>query len=170
MRGLTFKINPDARFARKPTKRVSTRELLWLGQRKINPPQRSPEAGVPVQVPAGPCGETVLPTRTDFITNLVCSSNAVHRAEHNTYKTFIISTTLRRNGTWVASYGRRDGRVFGLDGEERVIAETIPYLAETLALAHARVQIDSLVKSQRSQARRRKKLGMGLKHRPAVAL
>ena len=77
----------------------------------------------------------------------------MHCVKHSAYKGYIISTTLRRDGTWVASYARPKGPGFNIDGGLRAVAETIPYLAETLALADARVEIDALVTSARRSKR-----------------
>lgn len=156
MRGLTFTINPDARFRSRLTKPLSIRELLWLAQRSNTiPTLKFPATQDPAPVLAAACKKARLPAQRYDPNDLVCPSNSVVRAARTNYKKFLISTTLRGNGTWVANYGCTTGSGFKEKPNERAVAETIPYLAETLALADAQIAIDALIKD----ARRRKPAG-----------
>lgn len=98
--------------------------------------------------------------RNELITSITCPSNAVAKARHRSYGRYSISTTLRLNGTWVASYGRPKVQWPSPDGR-LAVAETEPYLAEALALADARIGIDDRRRAPRVlRPERRRQLRM----------
>jgi hypothetical protein len=144
---LTFTIDPKAKFNDAPPKRQSTRDILRLSQTG-----RVFQSAVPQgPVPLGDLGkansnlinnEASPISREEQLANVVCPSNAVARAKQSKYKRHLISTTLRLNGTWVASYGRTGTTKARTETDEQAVAETEPYLAEALALADARIGID----------------------------
>jgi hypothetical protein len=78
----------------------------------------------------------------ELLARLPSPANAIARVKHSKYKRFLISTTLRTNGTWVASYGKTPTTLLPAMTREPAIAESEVYLAESLALADARLDID----------------------------
>jgi hypothetical protein len=153
---LNFTIAPSAVFVEEKPSSQSTRELL---RRSQNTGHRS-GAGQPHSIkrdekdPAPPPREPSSSAhfRIELISNLVYPSSAVRTVRHSRYRKYLISTTLRLNGTWVASYGGPHPP----PSSNEVVTETSPYLAEALALADARTGIDGriAVRALRSPERR----------------
>jgi hypothetical protein len=80
--------------------------------------------------------------RKELFASVMCPSNAIADVKQSKYKQHLISTTLRLNGTWVASYGRPGKTKARKETDKQAVAESEPYLAAALALADAKVGID----------------------------
>jgi hypothetical protein len=142
---LTFTINPKAKFNDAFPERQSTRDILRRSQSSRASPSDVPQGHDML----GNRGKTALInnvtspiSREEFIAGVVCPSNAVAQVKQSKYKRYLISTTLRMNGTWVACYGRPRPIKAPTEIDEEAVAESEPFLAEALALADARVCID----------------------------
>lgn len=146
MSALTFTVSSSAEFIELEPKHQSTRDILWRAQNgkprnATEVSDRATSAGRANPKLSSPEGRATLAFRDELITGILCPSNAVAKVRNRSYRRYLISTTLRSNGTWVASYGRPN--VLWPSAEGRLaVAETEPYLAEALALADARTGID----------------------------
>jgi hypothetical protein len=143
---LTFTVSTGAEFIKPKPKRPSIREILWRAQNialgkttELNGGQRPGERINPQRSALEDRNHHAF--REELIANVNCPSNSVAEVRNATYRRYLISTTLRLNGTWVASYGRQKVQWPSANGLIAV-AETEPYLAEALALADARTRID----------------------------
>ncbi len=157
MPALTFTLSSDAEFIEPKTKHPSTREILWRAQN--GKPGKATDLSSEEEL--GECANSQqsssvdrarLVFGTELIASVTCPSNAVAEVRNRTYRRFLISTTLRSNGTWVASYGRPNVQWPSANGLTAV-AETEPYLAEALALADARTRIDDRKRTPRIRGR-----------------
>jgi hypothetical protein len=143
---LTFTIDPSAEFKEPEQNQPSIRDVLRRAQ---NGKSGQVKEQLENDNPAGDAGAKLssslnrsdLAFRDQLIANIVCPSNAVAKVHNSVYERYLISTTLRLNGTWVATYGRPNVRWPDANGP-LAVAETQPYLAEALALADARIGID----------------------------
>ncbi len=144
---LTFTISPTAEFSYSMPKRVSTRDVLWRAQNsKLRKPLEVEPKDLNTKTPSTGGGAVPTPPGGP-LANVSCPSNAVSKVRNITYKRYLISTTLRQNGTWVASFGRPEIK-WPSDNGDLAVAETEPYLAESLALADARTSIDDRRRGQ----------------------
>lgn len=73
---------------------------------------------------------------------LACTTRAIRRTNHIPYGDYSISTIQNENGMWVAAFGRRDGDLIDIGPAKQAVLETVPEVAEVIAIADAQIAID----------------------------
>jgi hypothetical protein len=147
---LNFSIDPLARLSTSAKAVRSTRALLWP-KKPEQQPQLAPRPasidfksryGVAAGMTNALFSHNATRAREELQEALTCKSNAISHANQLIYGAYRISTTRRLNGTWVADFGRLDGKLLEIHGVQRAVLETAPYKAEALAIADAKIEID----------------------------
>ncbi len=146
MKGLTFTIDPTARWSARDGEAPAVLNLLplcWLP----HPTARShPES---FHAPARTGNRATCPRHATFpvMRNLLqarlsCASDAIRRTNHSSYESYCISTTQNGNGMWVAAFGRHEGEFDAAGRAKLTVLETAPEVAEVIAIADAQITID----------------------------
>ena len=127
MKAFSFHIDPSARFEG-PRRRIRRSRLDRALQLRLPAPKtKAPE---PKTQPRKP------PPK------FLNSDREILAARQTRYRTFVISTMQRSDGSWTASLGRADNGPLIIDGKTQAVMTTGSYRAEFLALAEAQIRID----------------------------
>lgn len=127
MKAFSFHIDPSARFEG-PRRRIRRSRLDRALQLRL--PASKTKAPEPKTQPRRP------PPK------FLNSDREILAARQTRYRTFVISTMQRSDGSWTASLGRADNGPLIVDGKTQAVMTTGSYRAEFLALAEAQIRID----------------------------
>ncbi|MBS0282316.1 MAG: hypothetical protein JSR25_14195 [Proteobacteria bacterium] len=127
MKAFSFHIDPSARFEG-PRRRIRRSRLDRALQLRL--PASKTKAPEPKTQPRRP------PPK------FLNSDREILAARQTRYRTFVISTMQRSDGSWTASLGRADNGPLIIDGKTQAVMTTGSYRAEFLALAEAQIRID----------------------------
>lgn len=127
MKAFSFHIDPSARFEG-PRRRIRRSRLDRALQLRL--PASKTKAPEPKTQPRRP------PPK------FLNSDREILAARQTRYRTFVISTMQRSDGSWTASLGRADNGPLIVGGKTQAVMTTGSYRAEFLALAEAQIRID----------------------------
>lgn len=127
MKAFSFHIDPSARFEG-PRRRIRRSRLDRALQLRLPASKtKAPEPKTPPRKPPP---------------KFLNSDREILAARQTRYRTFVISTMQRSDGSWTASLGRADNGPLIVDGKTQAVMTTGSYRTELLALAEAQIRID----------------------------